>query len=110
MEQLLWYLLAGSRGGNNRLRILEAIRERPYNAHQLGEKLGLDYRTVRHHLDLLTRNNVLARPKGSAYGSMYFLSGLLENHLDVLDRIRAAVRPRAENGKILAREDEEGAR
>ena len=59
MKQLLWYLLAGTRGGLNRIRILEALLERPYNAHQLSEELELDYRTMRHHLDVLTKNHIL---------------------------------------------------
>jgi len=53
LRQLLWYLIAGTRGGMNRARILEALHERPYNANQLSETLGLDYRTIRHHLELL---------------------------------------------------------
>ncbi len=103
VEQLLWYLLAGTRGGPNRIRILEAIAERPYNAHQLTELLNLDYRTVRHHLDILVKNNVLARPTGDAYGSMYFLSGLANSHWAAFESIRAKVLPRS--GAIVAKED-----
>ena len=103
MEQLLWYLLAGTRGGLNRIRILDALLERPYNAHQLSEKLGLDYRTMRHHLDLLTKNNVLARPTGDAYGSLYFLSGIMKTHLGVFETIKAAALK--ESAAILAKRD-----
>jgi DNA-binding transcriptional ArsR family regulator len=103
MEQLLWYLLAGSRGGYNRIRIIEALKERPFNAHQLAEKLGLDYRTIRHHLDLLVKNNVLARPAGDAYGSMYFLSGLMKASLEVFEKVRGSVA--APSGEIMAKGD-----
>ncbi len=103
MEQLLWFLLAGTRGGHNRIRILEALRERPYNAHQLTELLQLDYRTVRHHLKLLTDNNVLARPTGDAYGSLYFVAGVMKNYWPKFDEIRAHVEPKA--SPIVAKED-----
>jgi len=103
MEQLLWFLLAGSRGGYNRIRIIEALKTRPYNAHQLAEQLGLDYRTIRHHLDLLVKNSVLARPAGDAYGAMYFLSGLMKSNLGVFEKVRAAVS--APSGEILAKGD-----
>lgn len=101
MKQLLWYLLAGTRGGLNRIRIIDALLERPYNAHQLSEELELDYRTMRHHLDVLTKNHVLSRPEGTAYGSMYFVSGAMEQYIEVFERIKASVTP--DSGKILAK-------
>lgn len=88
MKQVLWYVLAGTRGGYNRIRIIEALKERPYNANQLSEKLGMDYRTIRHHLKVMTENNILARPAGDSYGSMYFLSGIMEKHLGTFEDIR----------------------
>ena len=42
MEKALWYLLAGTRGGENRPRLIRAIDDRPRNAHQLSEPLGLE--------------------------------------------------------------------
>jgi DNA-binding transcriptional ArsR family regulator len=101
VDQLLWFLLAGTRGGLNRMRILEALKERPYNAHQLAELLHLDYRTMRHHLDLLVENNVLARPSGDAYGALYFVSGLMKGHWATFDEIRAHLRPNP--GSIVAK-------
>ncbi len=78
MDQLLWYLFAGTRGGLNRLRLVELIHERPYNAHQLSELTGLDYRTTRHHLGVLIRHHSLVNPAPDSYGSLYFLSGLVQ--------------------------------
>ncbi|MGA1848480.1 MAG: ArsR/SmtB family transcription factor [Thermoplasmatota archaeon] len=92
MKQVLWYILAGTRGGYNRIRIIDTIRERPYNANQLSDILGMDYRTIRHHLKVLTDNNILARPTGDSYGSMYFLSGIMEKHLGTFEEIRKNVR------------------
>ncbi|MGA1792668.1 MAG: winged helix-turn-helix domain-containing protein [Thermoplasmatota archaeon] len=88
---MLWYILAGTRGGYSRIKIIEALIERPYNANQLSEKLEMDYRTIRHHLKVLTDNNVLARPAGDAYGSMYFLSGIMEKHIGTFEEIKGNV-------------------
>ena len=88
MKQVLWYVLAGTRGGYNRIRIIDALRERPYNANQLSEVLNMDYRTIRHHLKVMTDNNILARPAGDSYGSMYFLSGMMEKNLGTFEEIR----------------------
>ena len=91
LRQLLWYMLAGTRGGPNRSRILETLKERPHNAHQLSETLGLDYRTVRHHLDLLRKNGLITQPAGSAYAAPYFVSAILEANWAVFGEIRRQV-------------------
>lgn len=87
MRQLLWYLIAGTRGGANRARILETLHDRPHNAHQLSEALGLDYRTVRHHLDLLHKNGLVTRPAGAAYAAPYFLAPVLEANYAMFEEI-----------------------
>ncbi len=35
VERVLWFLIAGSRGGHSRARILQALAERPSNPHPL---------------------------------------------------------------------------
>jgi len=93
LRQLLWYLLGGTRGGANRARIIDTLRERPHNAHQLSEALGLDYRTIRHHLELLVKNGLLTRPAGGAYASPYFLSPFLEANYAVFEEVRRKALP-----------------
>ncbi len=97
-RQLLWYLIAGTRGGVNRARIIETLRERPHNAHQIGEALGLDYRTVRHHLGLLEKNGLLTRPAGDAYAAPYFLSAILEANYADFEAVRRQVGARPTHG------------
>jgi DNA-binding transcriptional ArsR family regulator len=99
LKQLLWYLIAGTRGGVNRARIIETLHGRPHNAHQLGEALGLDYRTIRHHLDLLVRNGLLTRPAGGAYAAPYFLSQILEANYADFEDIRLHISPHAADGR-----------
>jgi DNA-binding transcriptional ArsR family regulator len=85
MKQILWWLIAGSRGGINRARIIMALNERPYNANQLAQMAGLDYKTVRHHLDLLKKHRVITTP-GEDYGTMSFLSeSMRTNYADFLE-------------------------
>lgn len=79
MKRLLWWLLAGSRGGGNRAELIRTLKERPYNAHQLAEALHLDYKTIRHHLKVLSENNVIVS-SGQGYGAMWFLSPMMEQH------------------------------
>ncbi len=88
LRSLLWYLLAGTRGGPNRVRLLERLYDRPYNAHQLAEALGMDYRTVRHHLRLLEKNRLIVRPIGAAYASPYELAPNLRYRFELVLEVR----------------------
>ncbi len=90
IERLLWWLIAGSVGGLNRGRIINALKERPFNANQLTDLLGLDYKTVRHHLEMLEKNG-LVLAIGDGYGKMYGLTPILEENLQVFDGIWARI-------------------
>ncbi|WP_439026452.1 winged helix-turn-helix domain-containing protein [Haloarchaeobius sp. DT45] len=86
MEKALWYLLVGTRGGTNRVRIIRALSERPRNANQLSEHLEVDYNTIRHHLDMLLDHNVVEKG-GDDYGALYFLTDQFEHHRDDFEEI-----------------------
>lgn len=88
MEAVLWYVLAGTRGGANRARLLRAVDERPRNANQLAEDLDLNYDTVRHHLDVLTDNDVV-RASGDEYGAVYLPTDRARNNWDTVAEITA---------------------
>jgi DNA-binding transcriptional ArsR family regulator len=92
MKTILWWLIAGSKGGINRARIIKELHDRPYNANQLTEKLDLDYKTVRHHLKVLLENRIIESNSGDKYGTMYFLSKDLESNyglfIEIWDKIK----------------------
>ncbi len=92
MEDVLWHLLASSRGGPSRVQILRAIDERPRNANQLADELDLDYTTVRHHLDRLVENNVV-RPSGDDYGAVYRITDATRTHWETVEEIMETVDP-----------------
>ena len=87
MKRLLWWLIAGTKGGLNRAKIIMILHDRPYNAHQLTEELGLDYKTVRHHLKVLQKNDIVTITGAKSYGAMYFLSDLMEQHYGLFQEI-----------------------
>lgn len=86
MEKALWYLLAGTRGGENRARIIRTLDERPRNANQLAEQIDVDYNTIRHHLEMLKDHDVV-EPGGDDYGKLYFLTDRFERHRDAFEEI-----------------------
>ena len=80
-KRLLWFLFAGSKGGNNRIKIVHLLMERPYNINQLAEALGLDYKAIQHHITVLEKNSLITR-LGEKYGVLYFISNYLEANAD----------------------------
>ncbi|MDA4121279.1 MAG: winged helix-turn-helix domain-containing protein [Thaumarchaeota archaeon] len=91
MRRVLWYVLGGARGGGNRARIIHELSIRPLNLNQLAEKLGVDYRTVMHHSDVLKANSLVVT-QGEKYGAMYFLSPRLQAGIEIFNQIAATLR------------------
>ncbi len=82
MKKILWELLAGSKGGTNRARIIDALKNRPFNANQLAERLSLNYKTIKYHIGVLEENDIIiSTSKG--YGALYFLSEDMENNFAI---------------------------
>lgn len=90
-RRLLWYLFAGSKGGDNRIRIIELLKERPYNINQLAEALKLDYKAIQHHIVALEKNN-LVNKMGEKYGILYFISNYLEANIESFNEIRSKIK------------------
>ncbi|MGI0049850.1 MAG: ArsR/SmtB family transcription factor [Nitrososphaera sp.] len=89
-KRLLWYLFAGSRGGENRIRIIDLLKERPYNMNQLAEAIGVDYKAVQHHIGVLEKNNMVTRT-GEKYGVLYFISNYLEANIEAFNEVKATI-------------------
>lgn len=86
MEGALWYVLTGTRGGANRVRLVRTLDERPRNANQLAESLDLDYKTVRHHLDVLMDNDIV-ESSGDDYGAVYLITDRTRHHWETVEKI-----------------------
>jgi DNA-binding transcriptional ArsR family regulator len=86
-KRIFWYIFAGSRGGINRIKIIDLLKEHPYNINQLAEALNLDYKAIQHHISVLERDNIISRV-GEKYGVLYFLSNYLEANIDAFNEIR----------------------
>jgi predicted transcriptional regulator len=85
-RRLLWYLFAGSKGGENRIKIINLLQDTPLNINRMAEVLNLDYKAVQHHVDVLQKNNLVSR-MGEKYGIMYFVSNYLESNMDTFREI-----------------------
>ncbi|MFB6109022.1 MAG: ArsR/SmtB family transcription factor [Haloplanus sp.] len=86
MDAVLRNVLAGTRGGSNRVRILQALDRQPRNANQLATELALDYKTIRHHLDVMVDNGVLT-VSGDEYGAVYHPTDRTRKHWETVQDI-----------------------
>ena len=86
LKYLLGWLIAGTRGGPTRAKIIETLKETPQNANQLANQLKLDYRTIRHHLKVLEKNKIVTTA-GEGYGTTYFLSLAMEENYVLFEEI-----------------------
>ncbi|MFD1515150.1 ArsR/SmtB family transcription factor [Halomarina rubra] len=89
MEAVLWYVLTGTRGGPNRARILRALHARPRNPNKLANDLDLDYKTVRHHLDVLVDNGIVSA-SGDEYGAVYLPSERVRQQWETVETVLVA--------------------
>ena len=85
MKQIIYYLIAGTRGGETRAEIINSIKNKPMNANMLSRKLKYDYKTIQHHLNILVSNKVLE--KRGKYGGVYFITDMMEKNMEEFDKI-----------------------
>jgi predicted transcriptional regulator len=90
-KNLIFYIFAGSRGGDNRIRIIDSLQNLPKNTNQLANELGLNYRAIQHHIEVLEKNNLITKV-GDKYGANYFISVFLEANIETYNEITSKLR------------------
>ena len=86
MNELFTSVFTGMNGRYTRLRIICSITEIPMNTLELSKKLALDYKTIKHNIGVLEKNNLIIR-QGEGYGDMFFPSDLISTHLPTLYKV-----------------------
>ncbi len=86
-KQLLVYLFAGSRGAEARVRIVFALKEKPSNINELAKLLGVYYKAIQYQIGVLYKNKLVETPQRGSYGAVYFLTPIMERHLEYVNGI-----------------------
>jgi len=69
-ERSAKYLISATRGGPMRAMILQELIKMPLNPNQLALRLGVDYKTIAHHLGVLKKMNWVTSG-AEKYGGMF---------------------------------------
>ncbi|HXV38524.1 MAG TPA: winged helix-turn-helix domain-containing protein [Nitrosopumilaceae archaeon] len=85
-KRLLEFVFVGSKGGFSRTRIILILKKEPLNANQLAKRIGLDYKTIKHHVEVLEKNNLISH-MGDKYGVIFFPSIFLEHNMMIFDEL-----------------------
>jgi len=85
-KMILWFIIAGTKGGINRAKILNLIKDTPMNANKIATVLNLDHKTIVHHVKILSKNELVVKAEKD-YGAEYQLSQIMKNNHTVLEEI-----------------------
>lgn len=91
-KKTIWWMFGVTKGGTQRAHIVKSLKEMPSNANRLAQRLNLDYKTVRYHLDMLVKNKFAVRQ--GAPITMYFLSDEFEKDYDEFLKIYEQIEER----------------
>ncbi len=85
-KMILWSIIAGTRGGVNRAKILNLVKDNPLNANKIATVLNLDHKTVVHHVKILSKNELIIKAEKD-YGAEYQLTQIMKENQNVLKEI-----------------------
>ena len=85
-KMILWSIIAGTRGGVNRAKILNLVKDTPMNANKIATVLSLDHKTVVHHVKILSKNELIIKADKD-YGAEYQLTKIMKENQSALEEI-----------------------
>ncbi len=82
-----YFLLAASKGAASRISIIRYLRANPVSANQLANHLGLDYKIVKNHLNLLEEHDLVSPRVNGGDDAVYFVASTLCSEGSILDEL-----------------------
>jgi predicted ArsR family transcriptional regulator len=99
LNHLLGWLIAGTRGGPNRARIIEALTHSPLNINQLALVLKISYKTAKEHCEILEKNHIVTALAVKGGTTTYCLSQTMLQNYQTFEKLLTKINERAESSK-----------
>ena len=86
VKQKFASVFTGMGGRYTRMRILCTLTEHPANTQELANILELDYKTIKHNIGVLEKNEFIVRT-GDGYGDIFSPTELILSNLSTLYKV-----------------------
>ncbi|MEE0934439.1 MAG: winged helix-turn-helix domain-containing protein [Methanobrevibacter sp.] len=86
-DKELYNLILGTNSAKTRIRILDELLAKPFNANQLAKSLKMDYKTIRYHMEIICKHQYATKERFEKY-TFYFPSEKLIKHIDEYIQIK----------------------
>jgi predicted transcriptional regulator len=81
------FSIAGTRGGPVRLAVLKVIDRERMNVNQIAIKMGMDYKTIQHHVRVLEKSGFVKKEAAKSE-NIYSVSDLIKSNTEIMKIIR----------------------
>ena len=102
LKYLLGWLIAGTRGGSNRARIIEVLRQSSPNASQLAAVLKISYKTAKEHCEILEKNHLVTATAVKSGTTTYALSESMQENYLAFEKLLKKIDERSKSSKDKA--------
>lgn len=65
---------------------MNLLQGHPYNTHQISQELGMDYKAIKHHMQILEKNSIIGK-FNAQYGATFYPSVIFEENKNLFDEI-----------------------
>jgi predicted transcriptional regulator len=89
-KMIFWYLFATSKGAKTRIKIINLLQRQPHNTNRISQELMMDYKAIKHHIQILEKNNIIGK-FDAQYGAAFYPSTVFEENKNLFDEIVSRV-------------------
>jgi DNA-binding transcriptional ArsR family regulator len=87
LEYSLGWLIAGTKGGPTRAKIIKALKQASLNTNQIAIALKISYKTAEKNLEVLEKNKIVTTIADKGGITTYFLSQTMQDNYAIFEKL-----------------------